>query len=67
MKDIKTKLTSRKFLVAVAGIVSGIFLIAEGSVTEGVTMVATAVVAYLAAEGLIDMAAVRDAAKEFEE
>lgn len=67
MNDLKTKLTSRKFLVTVAGIVSGIVLIANGSITEGVTMVATSVVAYLAAEGLIDMAAVKNAAEEFEE
>ena len=67
MNDLKTKLTSRKFLVTVAGIVSGIVLIANGSITEGVTMVATSVVACLAAEGLIDMAAVKNAAEELEE
>ncbi|MBQ5389587.1 MAG: hypothetical protein IIU58_01625 [Clostridia bacterium] len=58
------KLTSRKFLVAVAGIASGIVLLANGSVTEGATMIATSVVAYLAAEGVIDLAAVKNTADE---
>lgn len=59
MKSLKTKLTSRKFLVAAAGVVSGIVLIADGSTAEGVTAIVTSVVAYLAAEGLVDMAAVK--------
>ena len=67
MKDLKTKLTSRKFMVAVAGIIGGIALIAGGNTTEGATMIATSVVAYLAAEGLIDMAAVKHAADDMDE
>ena len=67
MKDIKSKLTSRKFLVAVAGIVSGVVLIAGGSTAEGATMIATSVVAYLAAEGIIDMAAVKNAADDMDD
>lgn len=67
MKDLKTKLTSRKFLVAVAGIVSGVVLIAGGSTAEGATMIATSVVAYLAAEGIIDMAAVKNAADDMDD
>ena len=67
MKDLKTKLTSRKFLVAVAGIVSGVVLIAGGSTAEGTTMIATSVVAYLAAEGIIDMAAVKNAADDMDD
>ena len=67
MKDLKTKLTSRKFMVAVAGIVGGIALLAAGNTTEGATMIATSVVAYLAAEGLIDMAAVKNAADDMDE
>ena len=39
--------------------VSGIVLVANGSTTEGVTAIVTSVVAYLAAEGLVDMAAVK--------
>lgn len=59
MQNLKTKLTSRKFLIAAAGVVSGIVLIANGNVTEGVTSIIASVVAYLAAEGLVDMAAVK--------
>lgn len=62
----KEKLTSRKFLVAVAGIVSGIALIAGGSVNEGVTAIVASVVAYLAAEGIIDLAAVRNFTEDSE-
>ncbi|MBQ4598318.1 MAG: hypothetical protein IJB19_00215 [Clostridia bacterium] len=65
--DLKTKFTSRKFLVAVAGIIGGIALLAAGNTTEGATMIATSVVAYLAAEGLIDMAAVKNAADEMDD
>lgn len=59
MNTIKSKLTSRKFLLAVAGVVSGIVLIANGSTTEGVATIISSVVAYLVAEGLIDAAAVK--------
>ena len=59
MNTLKTQITSRKFLVAVAGVVSGIALIASGSSTEGMTTIVASVVAYLAAEGLIDIAAVK--------
>ena len=67
MQDLKTKLTSRKFLVAVAGIVSGIVLIANGSTTEGVATVIASVIAYLAAEGYIDAAAVKATTERIEE
>ncbi len=66
MKSLKTKLTSRKFLVAVAGIVSGIVLIVNGNTTEGTTAIVTSIVAYLAAEGLIDAKAVKAATDEVE-
>lgn len=58
--NFKEKLTSRKFLVAVAGIISGIALFASGNVNEGVTAIVASVVAYLAAEGIIDLAAVKN-------
>ncbi len=63
---IKAKLTSRKFLVAVAGIVSGIALVSGGATEEGVTAIVTSIVAYLAAEGLIDLVAVKKTAEEIE-
>ncbi len=59
--NIKAKLTSRKFLVALTGIVSGIALIFGGATEEGATAVITSIVAYLAAEGLVDLAAVKKA------
>ena len=64
MNTIKSKLTSRKFLVTVAGVISGIVLILNGSSSEGVTTVVASVVAYLAAEGLVDIAAVKKAAED---
>ena len=62
MNILKSKLTSRKFLVAVAGIVSGIVLIANGNTNEGVTTIVASVVAYLAAEGIVDFAGVKSKA-----
>ena len=59
MESVLKKVSSRKFIVAVSGVVSGIVLVANGSTTEGVTAIVTSVVAYLAAEGLVDMAAVK--------
>ena len=58
VKKILKKLSSRKFMVSVAGIAGGILLILNGQTTEGTTTICTAVVAYLAAEGLIDWKAV---------
>ncbi len=59
MESVLKKVSSRKFIVAVSGVVSGIVLVVNGSTTEGVTAIVTSVVAYLAAEGLVDMAAVK--------
>jgi len=67
MTNLKTKLTSRKFLIAAAGVISGVVLLANGNVTEGVTSVIASVVAYLAAEGLVDMAAVKKTAEKAED
>lgn len=58
VKKILKKLSSRKFMVSVAGVAGGILLILNGQTTEGATTICTAVVAYLAAEGLIDWKAV---------
>lgn len=62
MNTLKTKLTSRKFIVAVAGIVSGIVLLSNGSTTEGVTTLIASALGYLAAEGLVDLAGVKSKA-----
>ena len=58
VKKILKKLSSRKFMVSVAGVAGGILLVLNGQTTEGATTICTAVVAYLAAEGLIDWKAV---------
>ena len=63
MKNLKTKLTSRKFLIAVSGIVSGIVLIASGNATEGMGAVIASVLGYLIAEGYIDGKAVKAVAE----
>lgn len=65
--NIFNKLTSRKFLVSAAGIVSGIVLIANGNTTEGVGAVIASVVGYLVAEGYIDAKAVEMVTDKVEE
>ena len=59
--DIVAKLTSRKFWLAVCGLVSGLLLafkVDENTVTEisGIIMAAASVVAYIIGEGLADAA-----------
>ena len=51
---MKNKLTSRKFITALTGIITGILLIIGGNVTEGTTTLVSAVVAYCIAEGYVD-------------
>lgn len=52
------KFTSRKFIAMVAGVLTGIGVILEGSTVPGITAVIVAVVSYLIAEGYIDAKAV---------
>ena len=59
MKTLAEKLSSRKFLAALAGIIGGIALIVSGNTTEGTTALVGSILGYLAAEGLVDLAAVR--------
>jgi hypothetical protein len=54
MKKLMKKLTSRKFIVSVAGIISGIVTISVGNSAEGITVVIASVIAYLITEGYID-------------
>ena len=67
MEKFLTKLSSRKFLISVAGIVSGIVLISNGNATEGVATVIASVIGYLVSEGYIDAAAVKAATDKVEE
>ena len=63
MNNFIKKLTSRKFLVSVAGIVSGIALVISGNETEGVAAIIASVIGYLVAEGYIDAKAVKATAE----
>lgn len=63
MKTFIQKLNSRKFLAALAGMIGGVVLIANGSTTEGTTALVGSILGYLAAEGLVDLAAVRAASE----
>ena len=67
MNTFLKKLTSRKFLVAVAGIISGIVLVVNGGTTEGVGAIIASVLGYLAAEGYIDAKAVQQVADKVED
>ena len=58
MKALMKKFTSRKFITALAGIVTGVVVIATGNTREGVIAVISSVIAYLIAEGYIDAKAV---------
>lgn len=64
MKNFAKKLTSRKFLVSAAGIASGIVLISLGNAEEGMATIIASIIAYLAAEGLVDVAAVKNKTDE---
>ena len=66
MKNLKTKFSSRKFLIAVSGIVSGIVLIASGNATEGMGAVIASVLGYLIAEGYIDAGAIKEKLEQSE-
>ena len=59
MNTLKSKLTSRKFLLALTGVISGIALLVGGNTNEGVATIISSVVAYLVAEGIVDAAAVK--------
>lgn len=61
MKEyLKTKFTSRKFIACLAGVLTGLGLILSQNTVEGATTVVVSIISYLAAEGLIDAAAVKN-------
>lgn len=64
---MKQKLTSRKFLAALSGVLIGIGVIISGDTVEGVVTVLTSVIGYLVAEGMIDAKAVKTSAEAVEE
>jgi len=53
-KVITARFTSRKFLVAMVGIITGIIAILKGETVTGCALIGSAMIAYLAAEGYID-------------
>lgn len=72
MKTLKEKLTSRKFLAAVAGLIAGlamVFGLDESIVTQvsGAVVSVASVIAYIITEGRIDAAAVGQAAEDVAE
>ena len=54
MKSLKQKFTSRKFIVCLTGILTGIGVAISGNVVEGVSTVLVSIITYLIAEGYID-------------
>lgn len=58
MDDLKTRLTSRKFLAMVASILVAIAGVLNQTIDPGTgaNLIVTAVVAYIAAEGAVDVA-----------
>lgn len=64
MIDWKRKLTSRKFWLAIAGLVSGLIITFNGNaetaeIVTGCIMQVASVVAYIIGEGLTDAAAIK--------
>ena len=72
MKTFKDKITSRKFLAAIAGLVTGlamVFGLDESIISQvsGAVVSVASVIAYIITEGKIDAAAVGDAAEDVAE
>lgn len=67
--DWKRKLTSRKFWLALTGLIAGLVVAFRGSAElaetiTGVIMSAASVVAYIVGEGLIDAASISEGETE---
>lgn len=72
MRTFWKKVTSRKFLAALVGIITGlamVFGLDQNIITtiSGAVMALASVITYIIAEGKIDAAAVGDAAKKVED
>jgi len=61
--EILSKVTSRKFLVALVGVISGIALLFTKNYTEGTVTLVTSIVGYILAEGYVDAKAVKNVAE----
>lgn len=53
------KLTSRKFLSALAGMLIGVAEILGGEITSGSAVVVASILGYLVVEGIIDLKAIK--------
>ncbi|HBR09564.1 MAG TPA: hypothetical protein DD735_11825 [Clostridiales bacterium] len=62
MADKLKNLLSRKFLIAVAGVLCGISTAIGGDTTNGAILIISSVLGYLVAEGFVDAKAVASAA-----
>lgn len=64
MQTFIKKITSRKFLMAIGGIVTGIVLLTSGSKTEGIAAIISSILGYLVMEGYVDAKAVQGVVNE---
>lgn len=64
MQTFIQKITSRKFLMAVGGIVTGVVLLTSGSKTEGIAAIISSILGYLVMEGYVDAKAVQGVVNE---
>lgn len=62
-KTFKEKLTSRKFLAALSGVLIGLGVLVSGETVEGTVTILTSILGYLIAEGYVDGKAVKDGAE----
>ena len=58
MKTLKQKFTSRKFIICLTGILTGVGVAVSGNTAEGITAVLVSLITYLIAEGYIDAKAI---------
>lgn len=54
MENFKSKITSRKFIAAITGVITGICMVIGGNASEGAATVIASIIGYLAAEGYVD-------------
>ncbi|UOO38261.1 hypothetical protein IZU99_03115 [Oscillospiraceae bacterium CM] len=64
MQTILQKITSRKFLMAIGGVVTGIVLVTSGSKTEGIAAIISSILGYLIMEGYVDAKAIQNVVSE---
>lgn len=58
---------SKKLTTAFTGILSGLALVFSGNKTEGTATIISSVIAYIVAEGLIDMASIKHNVKKLDD